>query len=107
MIELLNCKPKSYKCISIGGKSVRLHRHLMEIKIGRKLSFNEIVHHIDHDIHNNDLSNLEIVTRSNHIKIHPEIQVKSFKSKTKYIIDENLLRKLFSEERKTLKEIEK
>lgn len=46
------------------------HRIVMENKIGRKLTKDEIVHHIDHNKHNNNISNLQLVTRSEHAKIH-------------------------------------
>ena len=42
----------------------------MEKQLGRRLSFNEIVHHIDGDKSNNELSNLEILSRSEHAKMH-------------------------------------
>ena len=46
---------KRYKTIwdKKEGKQKRLHRYIMEQHLGRNLSFNEIVHHMDGDIHNN------------------------------------------------------
>lgn len=67
----------NYKTIQINGKQLRLHRYLMEQKIGRKLNFNEVVHHIDGNKLNNNIDNLEIISRGNHIKLHPEINKKS------------------------------
>ena len=61
---------KSYKRIRINGKQVRLHRFLMEAYIGRKLNPWELVHHNDGNIHNNDLDNLSITTRSKHLLGH-------------------------------------
>jgi len=49
---------------------IKLHRYLMEIKIGRKLNKKEIVHHIDENKLNNDISNLQIVSISEHNRIH-------------------------------------
>lgn len=49
---------------------IKLHRYLMEIKIGRKLKSTEIVHHIDGNKLNNDINNLQIVSRSEHNRIH-------------------------------------
>ena len=46
------------------------HRLIMEAHLGRKLRSDEIVHHIDHDKTNNDISNLMIVTRAEHIRLH-------------------------------------
>lgn len=46
------------------------HRRIMEAYVGRKLSFNELVHHKDEDKRNNELSNLEIMTRQQHNDYH-------------------------------------
>lgn len=56
-------KPKHYK-----GE----HRLVMEKYLGRPLRSDEIVHHKDGNKQNNDISNLEIVTRAEHINIHRE-----------------------------------
>jgi predicted transcriptional regulator len=47
-----------------------IHRKIMEEMIGRPLRSDEIVHHIDGNKKNNDPSNLQIVTRKEHINIH-------------------------------------
>lgn len=46
------------------------HRVVAEEKIGRPLRFEDVVHHIDGDILNNDPSNLEIMTRAEHMREH-------------------------------------
>ena len=46
------------------------HRVLMENFLGRRLTFNEVVHHKDGNIHNNSLDNLEIISRSEHGRQH-------------------------------------
>ena len=66
-----------YKTIQIDGKQVRLHRFLMEQKIGRKLCFNEIVHHINGNKFDNRIENLEVVSRSDHMKMHTEVADRS------------------------------
>ena len=52
------------------GKTRRKHRIVMEEYIGRQLKSNEIVHHIDGNKRNNDISNLLLTTRSEHAIIH-------------------------------------
>lgn len=59
-----------YKSKRINGIKIEEHRHIMQLHLGRKLSFNEVVHHIDGNKRNNNLSNLEVMTRSEHIKHH-------------------------------------
>lgn len=49
---------------------VKLHRYLMEIKIGRKLKEEEVVHHIDGNKLNNSIDNLKILSRAEHNKLH-------------------------------------
>ena len=46
------------------------HRYVMECHLGRALKRNEIVHHKDGDIYNNDISNLEVLSRSEHTHRH-------------------------------------
>lgn len=59
-----------YKAIKVNGKKVDEHRNKMEILLGRKLTFNEVVHHVDGNKSNNEISNLMLMTRSEHSKIH-------------------------------------
>ena len=47
-----------------------VHRDLVEKSIGRKMKSSEIVHHINGDVTDNVLENLEITTRSAHAKKH-------------------------------------
>lgn len=42
------------------------HRLIMEQHIGRKLTAKEDVHHIDGNKHNNDISNLQLLLKSEH-----------------------------------------
>lgn len=46
------------------------HRLVAEKMLGRPLKPGEIVHHKDGDIHNNNFDNLEVMTQSEHIKLH-------------------------------------
>jgi hypothetical protein len=47
-----------------------VHVVLMEQHIGRRLLPGEVVHHIDHNKHNNELFNLRLMTRSEHSRLH-------------------------------------
>jgi hypothetical protein len=47
-----------------------LHRHLMEQHLGRKLGSDEVVHHINGDILDNRVENLQLMTRSQHSRLH-------------------------------------
>jgi len=65
--------PRNKDCyvkIQIKGKSMYKHRRVMELHIGRKLTTDEIVHHINGDLKDNSIENLELGTQSEHIKEH-------------------------------------
>lgn len=53
------------------------HRVIAEKMIGRKLKRNEIVHHRDGDRHNNKPSNLEIMSQSEHCRLHMKKEYKN------------------------------
>ena len=60
-----------YKKICLqDGTNRDLHRYMMEQHLGRRLSTNEIVHHINGDIKDNRLDNLEVMTRRQHAQHH-------------------------------------
>jgi len=63
---------KLYKAINKNGEVRSEHRIVMERILGRRLSFNEVVHHIDGDKNNNSPDNLMVVTRQEHALIHKE-----------------------------------
>lgn len=51
-------------------KTVLEHRKKMELKLGRRLKSNELVHHKDGNRKNNRDSNLELLSRSEHTRRH-------------------------------------
>ena len=63
-------RPKHrYKTIWINGKQKRLHRHIMEQHLGRKLENWEHVHHINDDSFDNRIENLQVLSNSEHQKL--------------------------------------
>ena len=67
----VSLKPNGYLAYTRGiHKSRSVHVVAMEIHIGRKLYANECVHHIDRNKTNNDLSNLQLMTRAEHAAHH-------------------------------------
>lgn len=52
------------------GKKIAEHRHVMEIHIGRKLKSHEVAHHKDRNKLNNEINNLQLMTRAEHAKEH-------------------------------------
>lgn len=79
MVEKLGIKPNwKYRYIADGyvilchdrENKIAEHRYVMEQKLGRKLTSEDIVHHIDGNKQNNDPSNLFLTNRSEHAAIH-------------------------------------
>jgi hypothetical protein len=72
-----------YKKISVNGRKIDEHRYIMEQHLGRRLESWEVVHHKDGDKFNNDLSNLELMTREEHSREHMLGNVISYDVKKK------------------------
>lgn len=54
-------------------KYVLEHRIVMENHLGRLLNSNEVVHHKDGNKKNNDISNLEVMDKKEHNRLHSSI----------------------------------
>jgi hypothetical protein len=67
----------------INGKGKLLHRIVMEEFLGRELTSDEVVHHINKDTRDNRIDNLEIATRSAHAFCHVSGRCHSEESKQK------------------------
>jgi len=65
----LELPKKRYKRITVNGKRVLEHRHIIEQQLGRKLNKREHIHHKDRNRHNNNISNLEVIDIVEHGKI--------------------------------------
>jgi len=64
---------KGYVKIFHEGKQYYEHRLIITKYLNRKLSRQELVHHKNGDRADNRLENLQIVTRSEHKKLHPNL----------------------------------
>jgi hypothetical protein len=64
---------KGYKEIKVNGKYTPEHIVIAEQMIGRKLNPDEVVHHKNEIKTDNDERNLQVMTRSEHIKLHNEL----------------------------------
>lgn len=53
-----------------GGGYCWMHRRIAESVLDRKLSTNEVVHHVDCKPTNNSIDNLIVMTRAQHVKLH-------------------------------------
>ena len=54
------------------------HRYLVELRLGRPLQRNETVHHLDCNRSNNNQSNLIMISRKDHVRIHAWIDRGAF-----------------------------
>lgn len=59
-----------YEYVSSHNNRYATHRHVMSSLIGRPLTSDEVVHHKDGNTLNNHPDNLELHTRSSHMKLH-------------------------------------
>jgi len=62
------------QCIRVDGVYIPYYRYLMGIKVGRKLSSNEAVHHINFNHGDNRIENLELMTISSHATYHGKLK---------------------------------
>ena len=67
----LSLKPNGYIEITRGPDKGRgQHVVVMEEHLGRKLAKDEVVHHVDGNRQNNDIDNLQVMTRAEHTRHH-------------------------------------
>jgi hypothetical protein len=59
-----------YNYTKVNGKPMLVHRFVMAWHMGRFLTPNEVVHHVDGDSQNNDISNLRLMSHEEHSSLH-------------------------------------
>lgn len=65
---------EGYRNVWVNGKYRKEHDLVMEKKIGRKLTKDEVVHHINGNKLDNRIENLELMTKSTHISYHDSLR---------------------------------
>lgn len=68
---------RGYKWICVKGQRIYEHRFIMEKYLNRKLTSNEIIHHINKIRSDNRMENLELIDRVNHSSKYPQPKLKS------------------------------
>ncbi len=72
---------KGYKYVWFSDGSCQPeHRYIMERELGRKLETDEIVHHIDGNRTNNEISNLAVMAWGEHSSVHRKQEIASGKN---------------------------
>jgi hypothetical protein len=66
----INLIEPQFHCMCDKSGWVLEHRYIMAVYLGRPLTRKEIIHHKDHNKSNNDVSNLELTTRGDHMRSH-------------------------------------
>lgn len=56
--------------VYVDGRDVPFARHLMETHLGRQLAPGEVVHHINEDPTDDRIENLEVMSESEHKRMH-------------------------------------
>lgn len=87
-------EPTSFSCLARKSRYIQEHILIAEKTLGRLLKKDEIVHHIDGNKHNNDLKNLEVLKKADHVKRHFEavkdlILYKQYIKKLELILQQN------------------
>lgn len=67
-------KSTGYFYIRIDGKDIGEHILIMEKALGRRLNSSEVVHHINGIKTDNRLENLQLMTASEHLKLHGKLK---------------------------------
>lgn len=69
ILKIGNNSTNNYE-LGSNGRIYLVHRKIAEDKLGRKLSYSEVIHHINCDHKDNRLDNLIVISRNQHGRLH-------------------------------------
>jgi hypothetical protein len=90
-----NYKYKTKETSSVYGGRIREHIHVMQEHIDRPLKKGEVVHHIDGDKSNNNISNLDLCTVQGHNNCHAKIEKIVFELYKKGVVRYDRINKFY------------
>ena len=68
-----------YKVLYNNGNPIKEHIFIMEQYLGRKLKENEVVHHINGNKLDNNIDNLQLLSREEHSRLHRQKELRDGK----------------------------
>lgn len=79
---ILVYKPHHKRAHKSGAHTGYVYEHILKVEnsLGRELTPDEVVHHIDENRSNNNLNNLLVLTRSEHTLLHRHPNIVSIKN---------------------------
>lgn len=88
-----NSRPVYYKGIVRNGIKRDEHRIIMESFLGRNLNRHEVVHHINENKKDNRLENLQLMSLSEHSRMHMKNNVPSLEARANMSKSSSIVRK--------------
>lgn len=87
-----------YKVVGHNGIKIYEHRYVMEIYLGRKLGWDDVIHHINEDKLDNRIENLSLTNHSEHVKLHnPRLGTGAVRWLSERIVTEINIRSIYTD----------
>jgi len=94
-----------YKYLAINNKLMAQHRYVLEQHLNRKLKTSELVHHLNKNGFDNNIDNLTLTTRHEHMKIHSPGKKTRFKKQ--HFLNKDKVYNFYHIQNKSLTQISK